>query len=121
YYVLFKHKWKILISSALGFIGAATVYFTLTPPYMSEAKLLVKGVPDAKAVGNGQVKPMSLTSDAIMNSEADILSSLDVIGAAVDAVGAEKILGKNAGTTNRELAALLVRKGLMVDPPQRGN
>lgn len=121
YYVLFKHKWKIVICSLLGIGGAVAIYLTSPPLYVSEAKLLVKGVPETKPVGNAQVTSMSLSSAEIMNSEADILSSLDVVAAAVDAVGAEKVLGKNAGTTNREMAALIVRKQLVVDVPQRGN
>jgi Mrp family chromosome partitioning ATPase/uncharacterized protein involved in exopolysaccharide biosynthesis len=44
-----------------------------------------------------------------------------VTGAAAEAVGIEKILGNHVSKTNRELAALIVRKGLDVQVPRRGN
>src|SRR5947207_13345511 len=68
-----------------------------------------------------QVKPMNSQPEAVLESEADILTSLDVAAIAADAVGVEKILGKESGKTNREVAALVIRKNLVVDVPRRGN
>ena len=49
-YVLFKHKWKILLCAAIG-IGAAAAVFSLSPPaYESQAKLLVRYVVDTSAI-----------------------------------------------------------------------
>src|SRR5688500_13215540 len=81
YYVLFKHKWKIAILSAVGLIGALLIFVLAKPAYVSEAKLLVRYVEDAKAVGDEKIRPMPVTTDAIMNAEASILSSLDVASA----------------------------------------
>src|ERR1043165_9271875 len=127
YYVLFKHKWMILIFSALGLSAAIAIYFIAPPPYVSQAKLLVRYVDDSRAAtGPGTdpstVKPINSQPEGVLESEANILTSLDVAVIAVDAVGADKILGKAKSTaTNRELAALAIRKNLDVEVPRRGN
>src|SRR5687768_15541759 len=104
YYVVFKHKWKIFLFSALGLISAAVILFASKPPYVSEAQLMIQYQEDAKPVGSQSAKPIQLPLEGIMTAEASILKSLDVLGAAVDVVGAEKILGKDAKTTNRSAA-----------------
>ncbi len=43
-FVLFKHKWKILLLSLVGFGAAAAVFFIQDPIYQSESKLLVRYV-----------------------------------------------------------------------------
>src|ERR1043166_4431708 len=114
YYVLFKHKWMILILSALGIGAAVTMYFVMPPPYTSEALLLIRYVQDTPVPSGGaQEAPIKQTDqggEGILDSEAKILTSLDVTGEAAEKVGLEKILGKKAGTTNRELAAIFLRR-----------
>lgn len=121
YYVLFKHKWKILFCSALGLIAAATIFVLSKPAYVSEAELMVQYVEDAKPLGNQSVNPVQLQLDGIMTAEASILTSLDVLGAAVDVIGAEKIVGKDAKSTNRAFATTTLQKQLVVNVPPRGN
>src|ERR1041385_7383311 len=115
YYVLFKHKGVILIFSALGLSAAIAIYFIAPPPYLSQAQLLVRYVDDSRpAPGPGTdpstVKPINSQPEGVLESEANILTSLDVAAIAVDAGGVANILGKGKGTTNRELAALEIRK-----------
>ena len=43
-YVLFKHKWKILLCAAIGIGAAAAVFFRSPTVYESQAKLLVRYV-----------------------------------------------------------------------------
>ena len=38
-YILFKHKWKIIILSLLGFAASAFVHVNRKPLYQSQAKL----------------------------------------------------------------------------------
>jgi uncharacterized protein involved in exopolysaccharide biosynthesis/Mrp family chromosome partitioning ATPase len=125
YYIVFKHKWLILIFSALGIGAAVGMYFLTPPPYISEAKLLIRYVEDTKALtapGNeAQVRQADSRGDGVLESEANIIMSLNVAAAAADAVGVEKVLGKASGKTNREVAALAIRKGLDVEVPKRGN
>src|ERR1700733_4903807 len=80
YFALFRHKWKIIICSLLGLVGAIVFYF-LHPPslYESEAKVYVKYV-----VENGNLTPDADTSKpenstplgVIMSSEVQFLTSL---------------------------------------------
>ncbi|HUS34013.1 MAG TPA: Wzz/FepE/Etk N-terminal domain-containing protein [Verrucomicrobiae bacterium] len=121
YYVLFKHKWLIFLFSALGLMSAAVIFVVSKPPYVSEAQLMIQYQEDSKPVGNQSAKPIQLPLEGIMTAEASILKSLDVLGAAVDVVGAEKILGKDAKTTNKSLALVALHKQVLVDFPARGN
>ncbi len=45
-YVLFKHKWKILVVAGVGFLAAGAVYYraSKSPSYESRATLLVRYV-----------------------------------------------------------------------------
>jgi uncharacterized protein involved in exopolysaccharide biosynthesis len=45
-FILFSHKWKILICTLIGLIAAAFVYFGQDSVYRSDAKLLVHYVID---------------------------------------------------------------------------
>jgi len=123
YYVLFKHKWKILVRSLLGFAVAIATYFLMPAPYVSEAKLMVRWVQDSKSLATGANSQIQQADhgENIMGSEAEILSSLDVAAAVVDAIGAEKIVGKGNGSTNRQAAAVILSKNLTVDSPKKGN
>ena len=50
YFVIFRHKWKIIILSLVG-ITAAGVFYLLKPPlYQSEAELLIRYITDVHAV-----------------------------------------------------------------------
>src|SRR5260370_41757646 len=49
-FILFRHKWKILLCAAAGMLAAAAVYFVLPPVYQSEAKLFVRYVVDKSAI-----------------------------------------------------------------------
>lgn len=127
YYVLFKHKWMILAFSVVGIAAAATIYSVTKVPYESEAKLLVRFVQDETVPVPGtekdpMVKPLDVQGVNTMNNEVQIITSLDVLAAVVDAIGVQKFLGKNSGNTNRELAAFYLRRNLVVDVvPKHGN
>jgi succinoglycan biosynthesis transport protein ExoP len=123
YYVLFKHKWKIFVCSLLGFAVAIAAHFLMPAPYVSEAKLMVRWVQDSKspaASANSQIQQTD-HGENIMGSEAEILSSRDVALAVVDAIGADKIVGKGSASTNRQEAAVILSKNLIVDAPKKGN
>ncbi|HLX68631.1 MAG TPA: Wzz/FepE/Etk N-terminal domain-containing protein, partial [Verrucomicrobiae bacterium] len=49
YFILFRHKWKILALSALGFIAAFALPRMSTKVYQSEAKLLIRYVTETPA------------------------------------------------------------------------
>jgi polysaccharide biosynthesis transport protein len=128
YYVIFRHKWKIIICSLLGFAGAGTFQYVQKPSFESEAKLFVRYV-----VSEGRaLTPSAASSDevrkspdrggeTIMASEMEILSSTDLARQVVESVGAEKILAKSGGGKNASAAAGLVKIGLSVDIPPKSS
>lgn len=106
YYVLFRRKWLILLFSAAGVAAALGVYFLTPRMYQSEARLYVKYVvenrlPDVASTGD-QVRTVDSTGLAIMNSEAEILTSLDLLKQVAETITPEKILPK--GTLNPDVA-----------------
>src|ERR1017187_5964645 len=124
YYVLFRHKWKILGFSAAGLVAAAGIYCFKPPLYTSAAKLYVRYVEDARlpnGTGNSQVKLPDARGENIINSEVEILTSLDIAREVVDAIGAEKLLAKAGGGGDLNQAAALVKKNISVDVPKRSD
>ena len=81
YYVVFRHKWKIILLSVAGILAAAAYYFLNPPPYQSQAELMIQYVPEAGALsltGSGQkVLVPDSRGDDIINSEIQILTSMD--------------------------------------------
>ncbi len=86
-YVLFKHKWKIILISFLGVAAAAVSYFTAPSLYDSQAKLMVRYVVDRSAVDQNPTSLNSQGAESVIQSELEILTSWDL---------AEKV-GKRAG------------------------
>jgi len=125
YYVLFRHKWKILILSLAGVLAAALIFALKPPLYRSEAKLFVRYVQDTRlpaAMGeNPQIKSPDSRGDNIINSEAEVLTSLDLALQVVDAVGADKILNKLGGGNDRYVAAAVVRNSLLIEVPKKSD
>lgn len=122
YYVLFRHKWKILLFSAAGVIAAVVLFLARSPVYYSEAKILVRYVLESRSLtppaSDSQIKSPDSGGENIINSELEILTSLDLALVVADAVGPEKILARMGGGTNRNAAAWVIRKGLMVEVPR---
>jgi uncharacterized protein involved in exopolysaccharide biosynthesis/Mrp family chromosome partitioning ATPase len=125
YHVIFKRKWLILAFSLLGFAGAVGLCLLRPPSYASEAKLLIRYVEDRKTPtgmpGEANVSHPDSSAAGVLETEANILTSFDVAKEAADAVGVDKVLRTSPGDTNRDVAALVIRKGLNVDVPKRGN
>ena len=119
YYILFRHKWKILGFSAAGIIVALIMPLVWPKVYESEAKLLIKYVTETRrpVTPNGDGS-LTLDPDAegrnIINTELQILTSLDLAQEVVTNLGAAKILGHEG---NAVLAASLVHQNLQVDDP----
>ena len=124
YYVLFKHKWKIICCSAAGLLGAIA-FVTLRPPlYESEAKLFIRYVLDSKSPSPTPDDSRVISSyDGmnVINSEIEILNSLDLAEQVVDTIGPDRILAKAGGGKDRIKAANVVRKGLVVEVPNKSN
>jgi uncharacterized protein involved in exopolysaccharide biosynthesis/Mrp family chromosome partitioning ATPase len=119
-FILFRHKWKILGISTLGILGAAALYLFWPIPYKSEAKLFIKYVVDTRAPVQGAGNeprvgmPSERTGESVINTEIEILTSLDLAQQAATGLSADVLL-KVAGSTNVAIAAGLIRKNLLCD------
>lgn len=123
YFVLFRH-WKMIAGALLvGVIAAGIAYRKVQPMYTSEAKLLVKFIQERKSINPTAVDSQTMSPDSrgenIMSSEVEIFSSADLLPEVVEAIGAEKILAKVGGGTNRIAAANYLRRYTRVDNPKR--
>ena len=118
YYILFRHKWLITILSVLAIAAALVARSQCTVPYQSEAKLMVKYVHENKPperIGP-DAQPGDVNGENAVNSEIEILTSMDLASNVVDALGAARILAQAGGGSNRIAAASVVRGGLVAVP-----
>ncbi len=92
-FILFRHKWKILLCAATGMLAAAAVYLLLPPVYVSEAKLFVRYVVDKSAIDglDSQIKTPNPQTDTLINSEVQILGSSDLAREVAQAIGVERL------------------------------
>ncbi|MES2660442.1 MAG: Wzz/FepE/Etk N-terminal domain-containing protein [Verrucomicrobiota bacterium] len=100
-YILFKHKWKILIFSLIGFAASAFVFVNRKVLYQSHSKILVSYVLNRSTVddSNSQINSPAGPGDQVINTEIEILTSEDLALDVAEAVGIDKILpdaGKGA-------------------------
>jgi uncharacterized protein involved in exopolysaccharide biosynthesis/Mrp family chromosome partitioning ATPase len=124
YYVLFRHKWKVLCFFAAGLLAAALMYVFKPPLYTSAAKLYVRYVEDTRLpsrMGNDQIKLPDARGENVINSEIEILTSLDIAQEVVKKIGAEQILAKAGGGNDPARAAAIIRKNISVDVPKRSD
>src|SRR5271165_7240179 len=111
-FILFRHKWKILLFAAGGMLASAALYFLLPPAYESEAKLFVRYVVDKSAVDGleAQIKTPNPQTDTLINSEVEILTSSDLAREVVQAIGVERLMpGAGAKVTIEQAAHSVFR------------
>lgn len=122
YYIIFRHKWKILIVSALGLIAAAVVNATWPPMYEGEATLLVKYVQDTTPPDNRN-EPDTMThtpvgtGESILATELEIIRNQNVADTVADNLSHD-ILEKIAKGTNHMAAAAYINAHLQADVPR---
>jgi uncharacterized protein involved in exopolysaccharide biosynthesis/Mrp family chromosome partitioning ATPase len=125
YYIIFRHKWKIICLSSAGLLAAAWFNYWQPTVYSSEAKLFIRYVLEARLPPSGlgvdpQIKTLDGGGAAIISSEIEIIKSLDLAAQVVEVIGPEKILGQGGGT-NKNLAVGILKKGLMLESPPRSD
>jgi uncharacterized protein involved in exopolysaccharide biosynthesis/Mrp family chromosome partitioning ATPase len=129
YYILFRHKWKIVSCSLLGIVAVPVLYFFSPPAYQSEAKVLIRYVLDNKAISpsvnpatiDSRVKTPDERGETIINSEIEIMTSLDLAMQVADLVGAEKVLSHSRRKTDLKKAAFYIQKHLTIEVAKRSN
>jgi uncharacterized protein involved in exopolysaccharide biosynthesis/Mrp family chromosome partitioning ATPase len=124
-FVLFKHKWKILLFSLLGIGSGAAVYYkaSLTPHFESTAKLLVRYVQERSAVDafESREDASGRSGAAVMGTELEILHSVDVMMATAEKVGPELIIPNAEEPPTAASAAQAISKGLDVSAMRGSN
>ena len=124
-FVLFKHKWKIILFSLLGLAGAgASVYLNLrSPTYETEAKLLVRYVIDRSAVDPFEAKAdtSGMHGMAMMDTEIEIIKSGDLTLEVAAKIGPEKILADTQTPPSKVSAALEIAKNFEVKAERGSN
>lgn len=126
-YIVFKHKWKIIVLSLLGFAAAAMVFMNQKPLYASTAKLLVRYV-----IETGTVDPYSemkspggggRSGDPVILTEIEILQSADLAKEVAKDVGIDKLLPDLIVRNDESLsaAARVIQSGLEVSDSDSPN
>lgn len=115
-YILFKHKWKIILLSLLGFGASAFVYVNRVPLFQSQAKLLVRYVLNRNSVdeAQSQVNQAGGPGNQVINTEIEILTSEDLALAVAEAVGPNRILPQAGGNAALPDAAGTIVGNLIV-------
>jgi uncharacterized protein involved in exopolysaccharide biosynthesis/Mrp family chromosome partitioning ATPase len=117
YFVLFRHKWKILSLTCLGLIAAGYFYFTKQPLFQSDAEIYIRYVSDNRPVNpldNNARVTSTVDLGSVMNSEMQIISSRDTAAQAATNVGPERVLAKLGGGNNAVVAASVIAGNLKV-------
>ncbi len=122
YYVLFRHKWKIIVLTLAGLAAAVVFRHYAGPLFESEAELLIKYVPEAKTpvLGGETIQPNSEVEDVI-NTEVQILTSLDLAEQVVTNIGPANILARAGGGDDALAAATLVHNNIGAAPAGHGS
>jgi polysaccharide biosynthesis transport protein len=122
YYILFRHKWKILLCTLVGILAAGAVLRFFPPAFESEAKLFIRyviseGKPTGPTGDDATMKSPDQRGETIMEGEVEILGSLDLAKNVAEIIGPEKILSGLAGSHDVDRAAMTVKNGLKIDVP----
>ncbi len=122
-FILFRHKWKILIFGVMGLAAAVAAYFHFQPGYEATAKLLVRYVTETRGPevegDDRRIMSPSAGGDSIIEAEVQILTSFDLALEVARRLGPVRILSGAGGETNLMSAAEVLVKGVRVDVPRR--
>jgi uncharacterized protein involved in exopolysaccharide biosynthesis len=117
YFILFRQKWIILFFSSVGLLAAVAACIFKPPQYQSEAELSVPYVVEGKSLSapGDQTRSLDERSDNIINTEVDLLQSLDLAEQVVQVITPERILAKAGGGSDTNGAAYMIKKNLTVE------
>jgi uncharacterized protein involved in exopolysaccharide biosynthesis/Mrp family chromosome partitioning ATPase len=125
YYLLFRHKWMIIIFSLLGVVASLVVLLRTPGVYESEAALLVRYVSDTTVmdvVATGErITTPGRGGENIINSEIAILSSRDLIEKVIDEMGVSRFTLDSTNAMDRALIAENVVSAIKIVVPKNSN
>jgi uncharacterized protein involved in exopolysaccharide biosynthesis len=125
--VLFKHKWKIIVTFALVLCVTFVVGFYTPRLFVARAVVMVKFGREFVQVSEvGDAKPQNLNQEAIIRTEMQILTSRDLIDRVINVVGAERLYPDLKGHSVspqilREMAFLKFRENIFVNQVKGSN
>ena len=93
-FILFRYKWMILIFTTVGIVAAVALYFHLPRYYQADAEVFVRYVVDKSAVDSpddAAVKTSGSDDDNAINSEVEILTTLDLATQVAQAIGVDRL------------------------------
>src|SRR5688500_4084252 len=116
--MLFKHKWKLIFLTLLGFGAAAAVYLTHVPQYVSTSKIFVRYVEEVSNVDAiEQVGGQAPSTESVIQAELEILQSWDLAAEVVTQMTPAAIL-PNVPNPSQSAATYAFKDGLDVDVPK---
>ena len=123
YYILFRCKWMILGVALLGFVAAGITYAAWKPTYSSTAKLYIPDIISFRQEGEQNPGVNVITtgnSGNVLESELEILTSLDNLKEVANILTPARIMAKYGAGTNVsvDLAAQLIKMNLVVESPR---
>ncbi len=93
YYILFRHKWKMLLFFCAIVVTVAIITFLSTEIYRSEAGLLVRVGRETVSLDptatTGTILPVFQSRESEINTELEILKSREIAKDVVDSIGVE--------------------------------
>ncbi|MGB6222624.1 GumC family protein [Haloferula sp.] len=115
-YVIFKHKWKIILFTFAGFFAAGLMYYKVVqnPTFESTAKVNIRYFVETLPNSDAQIRSGGLAT------EVEILTSRDTAIAVASEVGPEVLLPEAGRPVTAEDAAGVVSGGLTVKIPSVG-
>jgi uncharacterized protein involved in exopolysaccharide biosynthesis len=121
-FILFRHKWKILLCATAGVVGAAAVYLP-SHAYESKAKLLVRYVVERTGIDklDSPIETPNSQNENLLNSEVEILTSWDLAIQVAQAIGVERLLQGPGSKATIADAARSILSGLKVTPLKGSN
>jgi uncharacterized protein involved in exopolysaccharide biosynthesis/Mrp family chromosome partitioning ATPase len=124
-FVLFKHKWMILLLTCAGLAAAAAVFLKQRPLFQSQAKLLVRYVLERSAIDpyEAQASPGGRpgSGDNVINTEIEILSSIDLASEVAEAIGTDRLLPGSGGSAAPSEGAGVILADLTVSTGYSNN
>lgn len=123
YYLLFRHKGKLTLGFLAAVVASGLIVSLWPKVFESQAKLLILYVTESRTptevVGNdAQSRSPDQRGETIINTEVEILTSLDLAMRVAELVGPEKIVNKESVGSSLNAAAGTIQRQLSVKTPK---
>jgi uncharacterized protein involved in exopolysaccharide biosynthesis/Mrp family chromosome partitioning ATPase len=125
YYLLFRHKWKIIIFSLLGVVASLAVLFLTPSVFESEASLLVRYVSDTtlldRVSNSERITRVGGGGESAINSEIAILTSRNLVEKVMDEMGVNRFSLDSTNTLDRSRIAERIMSAIGIAAPKDSN